>query len=203
MADEKDADSASDAEVRSAIAALGAQKLRLLEWGRTLIWTYGKFAEYQQPDDLYMEAVARTLERDRKWKPKNCTFLEHVMGAMKSIASHWPERYGKDLRKVPLRGSDLAPAEDKDDDSFVDPIENVAAATPTPEKEAALKQALDRIERLVEDDEEAFSVLTLLAQRKTEPEIAAELNLPRKTVHAAIERIRYKISTAANKDIYD
>ena len=195
MAEDQDSNCASEAEVRSAIAGLGAQKLRLLQWGRILSWTYGMFAEGRQPEDLYMEAITRTLERDRKWKPKNCSFAEHLMGAMKSIASHWPEKYGKEVRNVPLRASDLA-ASHVEDDSFVNPIENVAGNTPTPEEDLVAKQALDRIEKLIENDEDAFSVLDLLAQRKTETEIAEELKLPRKTVHAAIERIRYKISKA-------
>jgi DNA-directed RNA polymerase specialized sigma24 family protein len=196
MAGDQDSECASDAKVRSAIAALGAQKLRLLRWGQILFWTYGKFAEHRQPEDLYMEAITRTLGRDRKWDPKNCSFAEHLMGAMKSIASHWPEKYSKDMRNVPLRGSDL-PVPNVGDDDFVDPLENVTGDTPTPEEELVAKQALDRIEKLIEDDEEAFGVLVLLAQRKTEPEIAEERNLPRKIVHAAIERIRYKILKAA------
>jgi len=196
MSEDKDPDCASEAEVRSAIAALGAQKLKLLTWGKTLLWTYGAFAEGREPEDLYQEALKRTWERKRKWKPKNCSFVEHLMGAMKSIASHLPEKYGEDVRNVPLRGSDLADSSGEDE-NLVDPIENVASNTLTPEEELAAKQALDRIEKLMEDDEEAFSVLVLLAQRKTEPEITEDLNLPRKSVHAAIERIRYKISKTA------
>jgi DNA-directed RNA polymerase specialized sigma24 family protein len=191
MEEANDADCASEAEVRSAIEALGNQKLRLLHWGRTLIGIYGRFAEYHQPDDLYMEAITRTLEEDRrKWRPAKCSFLEHLMGTMKSIASHWPEKYGKDVRNVPLRGSDLSRTE-LEDDRFADPIENVAADGPTPQGEAAAREVLDRVERAFENDEDTFNVLVLLAQRKTESEIASELKLPVKVVHAAIQRIRY------------
>lgn len=196
MAEANDADCASEAEVRSAIQALGKQKLRLLQWGRTLIGIYGRFAEYQQPEDLYMEAITRTLEEHRrKWRPGKCTFVDHLMGTMKSIASHWPEKYGKDIRNVPLRGSDLSRSE-LEDGNFADPVENVASDTPSPEQEAAAREILDRVERAFENDEDTFNVLILMAQGKTESQIAAELNLPPKVVHAAIARIRYNASKA-------
>lgn len=196
MTGEDETECASDAEVRSALAGLGAKKLRLIRFGQILLGAYADFAEGRQPEDLYQEAVMRTLGRDRKWNPANCSFPEHIMGVMKSIASHLPEKYGSDMRNVPVRGTDLAPPDDSDE-TFVDPIQNIPSATPSPERELAARKSLDRIERLFEDDEEAFGVLVLLAQEKTEPEIAQDLNLPRKTVHAAIQRIRYKIAKAA------
>lgn len=196
MTDEDEAECASDAEVRSALAGLGARRLGLIRYGQILLGAYADFAEGRQPEDLYQEAVTRTLARDRKWNPAKCSFAEHIMGAMKSIASHLPEKYGSDVHNVPLRGSDLAPADDPGE-TFVDPIQNVASSRPSPERELAARRMLDRIENLFEDDEEAFCVLVLLAQEKIEPEIAQELTLPRKTVHAAIQRIRYKIAKVA------
>jgi DNA-directed RNA polymerase specialized sigma24 family protein len=195
MTEEHEPECASDAEVRSEIEALGVTKLRLLRWGEILLGAYGDFAEGRQPQDLYQEAVMRTLARDRKWKPKNCSFAEHLMGVMRSIASHLPEKYGGDARNVPLRGSDLSHPDDEGEE-FIDPVQNVAADQLSVEDEVASKRQLDRIERLFEDDEEAFNVLVELAQRKTEPEIAKTLNMPRNVVHAAIQRIRYKIAKA-------
>lgn len=196
MPENNDLTWASEAEVRSAMTALGSDDYaRLTQWGCYLLFIYGRFANGREPEDLYQEAIARTLAKKRKWKPKNCTFVEHLMGAMKSIASHLPEKYGKDVRNVPMRGSDLADSQDEEG-SDIDPIQNVGSETPSIEDALVAKEALDRIEKLMEDDEEAFNVLVLLAEGKTEPEIANELGLPRQKVHAAIERIRYRVSKA-------
>lgn len=197
MAENNDLSCASEAEVRSAITALGSEDyMRLTLWGRYLLFMYGQFAEGRAPEDLYQEAITRTLEKKRKWRPKNCTFVEHVMGAMMSIASHFPEKYGKDASKVPIHSSDLA-NDDEEDSSPHDPIQNVASGAPSVEDGVAAKEALDRVEKLMEDDEDAFEVLVLMAQEKTESEIANELSMPRERVHAAIERIRYRLSKAA------
>ena len=197
MSEDQDSDCASDAEVRSAIVGLGKETARLYAWGRVLVYLYRDFCEYHSAEDLFSEAITRTLERHRKWKPQNCTFGEHLMGAMKSIASHLPEKYDEDPRHIPIRATDLAPP-GNDDEQQVNPLENVAGESPTPEDELVAKQTSDRIERLFEDDEEASLVLLLYGEGKKEPEIASDLSLTCNQVHAAIERVRYKFSKAAH-----
>lgn len=198
MFEDQDSDCASDAEVRSAISSLGNERVRLVAWARVLLFTYRDFCEYREAQDLYMEAVLRTLQRDRRWKPQNCTFVEHLMGAMRSIANHLPEKYGKDARNIPIRATDLVYSSGEDDEQRVNPLENVAGTAPTPEEELVAKQATERIEFLFEDDAEASLVLMLFGEGKKEPEIAFELGLTRSQVHAAIERVRYKLSKAAH-----
>jgi DNA-directed RNA polymerase specialized sigma24 family protein len=118
---------------------------------------------------------------------------------MKSIASHLPEKYGGEEFNVPMRGSDFAPPQDEE--SFADPIQNLGVEAPSLEDELAARRALDRLERLFEDDEEAFNVLVLLSEGRSESEIAKELSSPGNKVHAAIQRIRSKIAKV-NKDSY-
>src|SRR5688572_3428834 len=100
MSDEGDSEYASDAEIRSAIEALGTDRLKALKWGQDLLklrgkLAYGRFAEGREPEDLYQEALKRIWQgartggvRGRRWKPKQCTFLQEVLGTMTSLASH-------------------------------------------------------------------------------------------------------------------
>src|SRR4051794_24002752 len=193
MTGDHDLDCASDSEVRSAIEALGVEKLRLYSWGRKLIRIAGRFSEYQEPQDLFQEAIFRTLDRTRRWNPQKVSFVGHLMGAMKSIASHLHERYGEDVRNIPTRMTDLLPLGKEDDHN---PLNDLPCGAPLPDRILQAKQILDRMERAVEDDEEAFNVLMLVAEGKKRSEIAEELGITSKQVHAAIERVRYKIAKA-------
>ncbi len=167
MAEEDENEYASEAEIRSAIEALGTDRLKALDWGRTLLqlrgkFAYGRFAEGREPEDLYHEALKRILEgartggmHGRRWKPKQCTFLEQVLGTMMSVASHLAEPYGEDPGNVPA--SDFAKAEGEG--SFADVTEAVAADTPTPEAANAAAEVLRQLEELVKDDKEESEVL--------------------------------------------
>jgi len=205
MAEEDRNEYASEAEIRSAIDALGADRFKALDWGRTLLqlrgkFAYGRFAEGREPDDLYNEALKRIWEgartggqEGRRWKPKQCTFLEEVLGTMMSVASHLAESYGEDPEYVPIRASDFANADGEG--SFADVTEAIAADTLTPQEAYAAAEVLTQLEELVKDDKEASEVLAGLRLGMTESEIAQATNLPAKLVHAAIARIYYKIST--------
>jgi DNA-directed RNA polymerase specialized sigma24 family protein len=205
MAEDGENEYASEADIRSAIEALGTDRLKALEWGRTLLrlrgkLAYGRFAEGREAEDLYNEALKRIWEgartcglRGRRWKPKQCTFLEEVLGTMASVASHLAEPYGEDPLNVPIRASDFAKAEGEG--SFADVMEAVASDAPNPEDAYAAAEALKQLEELVKDDNEASDVLAGLRLGMTESEIAEATNLPAKRVHAAVARIRYKIST--------
>lgn len=207
MAEEDESEYASEAEIRSAIEALGTHRLKALKWGQDLLkirgkLAYGRFAEGRGPEDLYQEALRRIWEgartrgaQGRSWKPKQCTFLQEILGTMTSVASHLAETYGEDPLNVPVSASDFAKAEGEG--GFTDVTEAVASGAPTPEEACADARALKQIEDLVKDDKEASDVLAGLRLGMTESEIAEEMNLPANRVHAAIARIWYKISTAA------
>jgi DNA-directed RNA polymerase specialized sigma24 family protein len=207
MAAEDENEYASEAEIRSAIEALGTDRLKALEWGRTLLklrgkFAYGRFAEGREPEDLYNEALTRIWEgartggvEGRRWKPKQCTFLDEVLGTMMSVASHLAEKYGEEPLNVPKRASDFAKAEGEG--SFADVTEAVPSNRPTAEEAYAATEALRQLEDLVKDDKEESEVLTGMRLGMTESEIAQATNLPVKRVHAAIARIWYKISTRA------
>ena len=205
MAEGDENEYASEAEIRSSIDALGADRLKALDWGRTLLqlrgkFAYGRFAEGREPEDLYQEALKRIWEgartggqHGRRWKPKQCTFLEEVLGTMMSVASHLAESYGENPETVPIRASDFAKAES--DGSFADVTEAVAADKRTLEEAYADAEALTQLENLVKDDKEESEVLAGIRLGMTEGEIAQATSLPAKRVHAAVARIYYTIST--------
>ena len=205
MAEEDQNEYASEAEIRSAIEALGTDRFKALKWGRDLLklrgkLAYGRFAEGREPEDLYQEALKRIWEgartggeQGRRWKPKQCTFLDQVLWTMTSVASHLAESYGEDPLNVPMRASDFAKAEGEG--SFADVTEAVASDAPSPEVAYAAAEALARLEELVKDDKEESEVLAGLRIGMMEGEIVEATNWPAKRVHAAIARIYYKIST--------
>jgi len=205
MAGEDENEYASEAEIRSAIEALGTDRLKALKWGRDLLklrgkLAYGRFAEGREPEDLYQEALKRIWEgartggkQGRRWKPKQCTFLAEVLWTMTSVASHLAESYGEDPLNVPMRPSDFAKAEGRG--SFADVTEAVPSDAPSSEVAYAAAEALARLEALVKDDKEESEVLAGLRLGMAEGEIAEATDLPAKRVHAAIARIYYKIST--------
>jgi DNA-directed RNA polymerase specialized sigma24 family protein len=204
MAEEEQSEYASEAEIRSAIELLDTDRLKAFEWGRKLLQlrgklAYGRFAEGREPEDLYQEALARIWEgartqgkHGRRWRPKQCSFLEEVLGTMMSLASHLAESYGENPGNVPIRDSDFAKAEGAG--SFTEVTETVASEIATPEAIYADEEVLRQLEDILMDDKEGSDVLAGLRLGMTEGEIAEETNLSARRVHAAIARIYYKIS---------
>jgi len=191
---------AAEAEIASAVSGLTTEeRLQIISWGFQLLSIYGAFAELRQWEDLYQEAVLRTYAKSWKWRPARRTFVEHIKRVMWSIASKFPDKYGRDIQNVPVRETELAYG-GSDEPAVDNVLDNQRSGAPIPERLVYVRQVLDRLEKMFEDDQETFEVLVLWAQEKTETEIAAETGRSREKVHAAIERIRYHL-TKAKKDL--
>jgi DNA-directed RNA polymerase specialized sigma24 family protein len=202
MQDQEDPhEAASEAEVRSELNQLTSQDLRrLYSFAGGLVYSYRDFADGRSAQDLYQEAIERTLEpAGRNWYKNRVSFVVHLMGAMRSIASHWAEHYHNNPKEVPILSTDLKKPEDADDTST--PMENVPSGSPGIARIIDSRRALDRVFQLFEEDEEAFNVLVCLAEQKTGPETRRLLGLSQKRYHAVVERIRYQIVKAFAKGI--
>lgn len=86
--------------VEAAIRALSPTDwYRLRQASRILAWKVPK----TDGEGLLMEALERTLDGRRHWRPDACDFVTHLIGAMRSIASHEAARRGLDV--VPMTSS--------------------------------------------------------------------------------------------------
>ena len=66
---------------------------RLEKYARYRIRGLGRKATGRDHEDLLGEAVQDTLDLEkRKWN-KRVSFAQHLMGAMRSISSHWREQF--------------------------------------------------------------------------------------------------------------
>lgn len=84
-------------EVEAAVAALTeGELLRLAEFAERRIERIGRAADGRDHEDLLGEAYRLTVEGDRSW-PKNVHFVAYLCGVMRSVSSHWAEKYGRQL----------------------------------------------------------------------------------------------------------
>lgn len=129
-------------------------------------------------DDLLAEAMKRTHQGRRHWKKKKVTFVKHLCEAMRSIASHAPDK---------LHGAVIvAAAED------TGPGTAVAIATPFPDARrlTSAKEQLAEIRAAFADDEEVGLVIECMADRAKGPEIQADLGITEKQYEAIMLRLR-------------
>lgn len=130
-------------------------------------------------EDLLHEAIDRVLAGTRQW-PKQVPFISFLCGVMRSIASeHWRLRLNSESTEL--------------DDGT---LELVADEHPSPERQAAARQVLRKIEGLFESDRVALTVLRGLANGDDPGEIQRVGNMTDKNYAAAQKRIRRGISQA-------
>jgi DNA-directed RNA polymerase specialized sigma24 family protein len=85
------------AEIISALQTLSDGDLRILKSFGTflMLGARGQFFAFDA-QDLIQEAIARTLDRIRKWEPQKIDFVTHLKGCMRSIADEWQEKAGRE-----------------------------------------------------------------------------------------------------------
>jgi hypothetical protein len=171
---------ATDLEVEGAIRALtDAEALRLR-----------KVADYRARaliglglgicgDDLLQDAIARTLDGDRRWR-KTVTFPKHLIETMRSLANHAPDE---------LKGSSIVTATAEDQSGYLDGIP-LRSCFPNGERVTAATEQLERIEVRFADDDEVGLVIQGLASGMTGPEIQADLDITEKQYETIMTRLR-------------
>lgn len=169
----------SIAELRLAIETMSKlDRIRLLKKARLLATGTG-----MEPDDLFQEAVARSLEenggRTCPCDVKTMVFLGNVM---RSIASHSREKWERER-----------PTGANEDDPFV------AIPDPGPSPEEAVIGRLDyrrtitRIETMFDEDPQAQAILIGIMEDWSPHEICAMEPMSENTYAAARKRLRRKL----------
>ena len=144
---------ASIEDVEGAVAALTEQDTHRLErFAKNRIACIGKKALGRTHRDLLHESLGATLSGTRRWKPSAVSFVGFLMGAIRSISSHWAESF----RSVHApQGSS-----DSGNNNSTSLLEKTADPSQTVEDALACAQLLDKVEALFAGDEDAELVFS-------------------------------------------
>lgn len=182
-------------DVERAVESLSqADERRLKKFARYKLRGLGRKAMHRDHEDLLGEAIKSTWVgagdpgEGRRWRQKDVTFVQHMLGAMRSIASHWKDsaddceaRLESDLRVETGEGETLSP------------IANTPSGVPDQERSLLAKEQLAAIYRLFERDDDAALVIEGIREGWTGPEIMERLALQKNRYEAALRRIRYQV----------
>jgi DNA-directed RNA polymerase specialized sigma24 family protein len=124
---------------------------------------------YANRDDLVHEAITRTLDGRRTWKPHKVDIVTHLKGCVRSIAN----QYDKESR----RRSDTLPDEGSSDD----------------EKRVCRTAMLCTARLLLKPDAIALDIFNLLVEGHTARAIRTVLNIDLKTYYAARKRVSRRL----------
>jgi hypothetical protein len=182
-------------DVERAVESLSsADESRLAQYARYKIRGLGRRAMGRTDKDLRGEAIKSTwigaVEGDegRRWKKNTVPFVQHLIGAMRSIASHWKLAYDEDEAYL-----DSEVAVETDEGEVLGPVENAPSGAPSQERDLIAKETLNFVYRMFHDDDEAALVIEGIKEGWSGPEIVGQLGLSQKQYDAAIKRIRYRV----------
>jgi hypothetical protein len=143
-----------------------------------------------EPSDLLGEAIARTLNGDRKWRKQTVTMLRHLDRTMESISGHVVE---DGVAEAELKGA--VSAEELDSQTGLARRSQRADA----EKGLLAREQLKEIEALFINEPIAFSVLRSKAEGYTESEITLRLGIGKKGYESARKKIERAMAAYLKK----
>ena len=173
-------------EVCSAIAALTAPQLkRIHEYAKWRAKALCATEPAVSSEDLLQEALKRTLSGERQWD-KKIRFDVHLIGVIRSIASHARERARVDqvLQNPATRNEQGS-----------DPIETVASTEASPERLAAARRFIAKLREKFEHDPEVQLLLDGLREGWTYEEFGHR-SLGKERHEAAMKRLRRHLRSA-------
>ncbi len=157
---------AKRADCIAAMKALSESELRRLRsYAASMEFVLRGLRYYADADDLLHEAIARTLDGIRKWKPQRVDLPMHLKGCMRSIADEYDEK-GRRHSEKPL---EEVPSEDE----------------PGLYRRVLLKKA----SLFLKSDAVAFEVFNLLLCGHTAGTVRSILDIDGKTYNAARKRM--------------
>lgn len=184
---------ASEASVRDAIATLDRDdiaKVKLALAAELILQRHPRLV-HVSPLDLIQEALFRTLQARRRWRPAKIGFLGHVIGAMRSIASA--------ATKSAAKGTVQAePLEFITDDGETQEVvvlnltPSVEDALIANEERAIAEGRLDVFHQELAKDAEATAIYQRLCEGMPKRDIRAALGMPDKkfwTVDRRLSRL--------------
>ena len=180
-------------EVDQAISALSAaDRLRLGQFSRWRIRGLGRASGGHDADDLLSEALIATIigaetkgAEGRRWN-KNVDFRRHLTEAMRSISSHWRDRYQEEA----ALDSDVAIVDEAGE--VHSRVQEAPDKHPDVVREAIAKEELARILAKFRDDDDAILVLEGLREGWGRSDFGS-IGMATSRYDATLKRIRYAL----------
>ncbi|MCB1058132.1 MAG: hypothetical protein KDD11_21745 [Acidobacteria bacterium] len=176
-------ESAGPDEVTEAIASLTSEELLALRLkARYYAKGLGRLRRGRDEQDLIQEAMLRTLDGDRKWQPAKVTFVQHLYGAIKSIAYAWRTKSERgDAAEVPdsdhARSSELT-------------VETFGSSSGNPVTALEVREDLNRIHEYFREDRDVVEILAGWEEGMGGPEIQELAEISENEYRAAVRRLR-------------
>lgn len=186
-------------EIDRAIKALSpSQLLRLQKFAKFRIRGLGRAASGRDWEDLLGEALHRTLmgtkdtRNGRHWNRK-VPFVQHLAGAMSSIASLWKRQF-KEKNTFLISELSVHDPEGKE----YSPFEDVPSGYTAADDRLIKRSDEDRVFSMLQDSPDASQVFRGLADGLKKNEIIARYGLDEKRYVAAVRRIRVRLLAEKN-----
>ena len=181
---------ATEAEIIDSFERLNpADIVRLEKYARYRIGIIGpRAADGRDHEDLLQQTFTQFLSGDRKWN-RDKPFMVVLVWAIKSISNHWATQYDPEQ---PRTESELLIT--RPDGSKHSPIEEIASKGFDPARQIEIEQSLDRIDKILADDDEALLVIDGWRRQMSGPEIKEDLNLTQTELETITRRIRRKVT---------
>lgn len=198
---EPEESTATPAEITAAMEALtSADLFRLRDYARWRVRGLGRKAAGRTETELLADAMNATLEGKRRWNKGRVDFVGHLIGAMRSISSHWRTQ-SKPVDEATLE-SDLL--QRTDEGNILSPFDLVPSEDPPPDEQLEANERQREAKGRVEAIEKAFAadpvislILHGLRQGMTPSEVRAGLELSQTEYETAMKRLRRKMRAAA------
>jgi hypothetical protein len=142
-------------------------------------------------EDLLEEAVADTLDPTKRRWNKDVSFVRHLIGAMRSISSHWREQVDPD---EPRLESELVRVGEKG--GLLSPLDLVGSEAPAADRILEAKRQLEDIEQAVADDKIVCDILGGMRAEMSASEIREALGLTVIEYETAMKRFRRHVRPA-------
>jgi len=171
-------DVASEEAVRGAMAGLDRDndaRAKLALAAELILQRHPRLAHIS-PRDLVQEALLRTLQARRKWRPAQIGFLGHVIGAMRSIAS----AATKSATRGTVQAEPLEVITDDGEAREAVPLESTPSVEDTliaTEERAIGEARLDAFHQELTKDKEAMAIYERLCEGMPKRDIRAALGM--------------------------
>lgn len=177
---------ASQEEIVAAIQCLSeADNIRLEKFGRFRIRGLGRASAGRDWRDLLGEALTATLDINRRRWNKSVTFVQHLLGAMRSISTSWKNSFDPDEAHLE---SDLIRTDSEGNESSV--FAGIRSTDPDGERIVTAKQEVEEIERLFQDDSIALDIIGGWRSEMTGPDIQEALGISQTEYETRVRRMR-------------
>lgn len=176
---------ASAEEVREAVEGLSAAELLKLEkYARYRIRGLGRKASGRTHEDLLRDAMTLSLSGDRRWKKFKISFVTHLLGVVRSISSHWSEKFSAN---EPFLESELRDPLGKGTSTL---LQNVPSHEPTVETVMNAQQKIQQILDRFEKDGEVKQIIQGMAEGLGGNDMQTVFRFTKKQYEAALRRLR-------------